>query len=141
MRLVTRVNGALILLVCGFALSGGLFVHTATTAANVQQVLDSTRVVLRESNALAHETTRLLTTSRRLSSAMESFTEARSRAELAMDHFRDTPELEHLSPEVRNEIESMVETWDTTTAQTLDRVETGVSEIRELARRVRPSRA
>ena len=112
MKLVTKVNVSIFALLIGFGLSLALLVNTVTTARNLQRVLDSTRVVLRESNGLIQSMNEMLVTPDTLSSAYRGFSDSWELADEAMSAMRANPEVDRLSPHIQQEVADMINSWD-----------------------------
>ena len=129
MKLVTKVNVSIFALLLGFGLSLALLVNTVTTARNLQRVLDTTRVVLRESNGLIQSMNEMLVTSETLSSAYRDFRESRERADEAMSAMRDNPEVDRLSPRIQQEIEAMIASWDTGASDLLENADESMQAV------------
>ena len=132
MKLVTKVNVSIFALLFGFGLSLALLVNTVTTARGLQRMLDSTRVVLRESNALVQSMNDMLVTSATLSAAYADFVENWEKTDEAMTTMRTHSELDRLSPHIQERVADMIDSWDSGAVDMLENADERVQAVLDI---------
>ena len=132
MKLSTKLNLAVIVMVIGFGVSIAMLANTVMSARAMQGVLDASRVALRETNGMMQTMQRLMYATGDITPLLEEFTERRQSADDAMETLANHPELDRLHPDLQRRMSGMQSVWATVTAGGLDNVENGVRQVLEM---------
>ena len=112
MKLSRKLNFAVVAVVVGLGVSIGLLTNTVLNARGLQELQDSTRVAIRESNAVLSITQRFMYTGEAMEPMLDEYYERIEASQDAMSALADHPQLWRLPEQLQRNIRASEGMWN-----------------------------